>query len=61
MLSYFDESGLARAHAQAARKRVVKTFSLDRMVDRYQRLYSELLHVNRAAAPFADSVAKPRP
>ena len=61
MLDYFDDPVRARDHAQAARNRVVQTFSLDRMVERYQRLYSDLLYVHPTAAPLADSVAKPRP
>ena len=61
ILDYFDDPDRARSHAQAARKRVVQTFSLDRMVDRYQRLYSDLLHVHPATPRLADSVAKPGP
>jgi sugar transferase (PEP-CTERM/EpsH1 system associated) len=58
MLRYFDDASLARAHAQAARARVVQVFSLDRMVDRYHRLYSDLVHSHHPTG-LADTVAKP--
>lgn len=58
MLRYFDDAELARSHAQAARARVVQVFSLDRMVDRYHRLYSDLVHTHNPAG-FGDTVAKP--
>jgi sugar transferase (PEP-CTERM/EpsH1 system associated) len=40
---YVTDSGLRRAHGEAARARVVQNFSLDSMVARYLALYDELL------------------
>jgi sugar transferase (PEP-CTERM/EpsH1 system associated) len=40
---YVTDSGLRRAHGEAARARVVQNFGLDSMVARYLALYDELL------------------
>jgi sugar transferase (PEP-CTERM/EpsH1 system associated) len=58
ILRYFDDKTLARAHARAGRARVVHLFSLDRMVERYHRLYSDLVHTHNPAG-LSDTVAKP--
>ncbi|HEX4524115.1 MAG TPA: TIGR03088 family PEP-CTERM/XrtA system glycosyltransferase [Casimicrobiaceae bacterium] len=41
--AYFTAPGLSRDHGQAARRRVERKFNLDRMVENYHRLYSDLL------------------
>jgi sugar transferase (PEP-CTERM/EpsH1 system associated) len=43
MTRYVEDTGLRRAHAQAARTLVLKEFTLERMVERYLALYDELL------------------
>ena len=58
LLRYSADSDLARSHAAAARERVVQLFSLEGMVDRYHRLYSELVYAHASPA-FIDTVAKP--
>jgi glycosyltransferase involved in cell wall biosynthesis len=40
---YFAAPGLAREHGQAARRRVERQFNLERMVENYHRVYSDLL------------------
>jgi sugar transferase (PEP-CTERM/EpsH1 system associated) len=59
MEGYVDDPRSAAAHGEAGRQRVVQRFSLDRMVDRYQRLYLDLATrataghgVGRAGATF---------
>ena len=49
LLRYFEHAELARAHGRAARKRVESVFSLERMLDRYHRLYSDLVDDRRTA------------
>jgi sugar transferase (PEP-CTERM/EpsH1 system associated) len=41
--AYFAAPGLAREHGQAARRRVERKFNLERMVENYHRVYSDLL------------------
>jgi sugar transferase (PEP-CTERM/EpsH1 system associated) len=41
--AYFAAPGRAREHGQAARRRVERKFNLERMVENYHRLYSDLL------------------
>ena len=53
MLKYFDDVALARQHGHAARDRVERSFSLDRMVDSYHHLYLTELQASRGAAPQA--------
>ncbi len=43
ILEYFRDAGLARRHAQAARLRAERHFSLDRMVAEYNQLYEREL------------------
>ena len=50
MVAYFDDPATARRMAAAGRRRVERSFSLDRMVERYHRLYSELLRNRHRAA-----------
>ena len=40
---YFAAPGMARDHGQAARRRVERKFNLERMVENYHRVYSDLL------------------
>jgi sugar transferase (PEP-CTERM/EpsH1 system associated) len=51
--AYFQKPGLARDHGQAARRRVERTFNLERMVENYHRVYSDLLagRANPVEAP----------
>jgi sugar transferase (PEP-CTERM/EpsH1 system associated) len=51
ILGYFHDPVLGARHGRAARQRVERRFSLERMVDQYERLYSEL--VLRSAAGVA--------
>jgi len=41
--AYFASPGLAREHGQAGRRRVERKFNLERMVENYHRVYSDLL------------------
>ncbi|MGZ9075939.1 MAG: glycosyltransferase, partial [Burkholderiaceae bacterium] len=50
ILSYFESPPLARRQGRAARHRVEGTFSLDRMVDNYHRLYLAALRSGGQAA-----------
>jgi glycosyltransferase involved in cell wall biosynthesis len=51
MLAYFDDPALAARHGHAARLRAEREFSLERMVDRYHRLYTSVLTPRTAATP----------
>ena len=42
MARYLDEPGLAQVHGEAGRNRVLREFSLDTMLRRYERLYDGL-------------------
>lgn len=53
VLSYFDDASLARRHGRAARARIERSFSLDRMVDSYHQMYLNELQSSRGAAPRA--------
>ena len=50
ILSYFENPALARRHGRAARYRVERNFSLDRMVDSYHQLYLAALRNSDHAA-----------
>jgi glycosyltransferase involved in cell wall biosynthesis len=50
---YVDDDALARAHGRAARQRAEQRFSLERMVERYHRLYTTLVQSDVAPAPAA--------
>jgi sugar transferase (PEP-CTERM/EpsH1 system associated) len=58
--AYFATPGLARQHGQAARRRVERRFSLERMVEDYDRVYAGLLRTRRPAYSGA-AAAAPRP
>jgi sugar transferase (PEP-CTERM/EpsH1 system associated) len=58
--AYFGAPGLARQHGQAARRRVERRFSLERMVEDYDRVYAGLLRTRRLAHSGA-AAAAPRP
>jgi glycosyltransferase involved in cell wall biosynthesis len=44
ILAYLDDSVVAERHGRAGRQRVESRFSLERMVERYHRLYTKALH-----------------
>ncbi|MGZ8254634.1 MAG: glycosyltransferase, partial [Burkholderiaceae bacterium] len=44
LLAYFLDPATARRHGAGGRQRVVNSFSLQGMVDRYHELYSRALH-----------------
>lgn len=50
MLRYAHEDGLRHAHAEAARARAVREFSLERMLADYATLYTQCAFGRRAAA-----------
>ena len=58
--SYFAAPGLAREHGEAARRRVERRFSLERMVEDYDRVYSGLLRARRAGVSGTSAAARPR-
>ena len=51
ILVYFDDPAAARRHGKAGRRHVEQHFSLERMVQRYERLYLDLLRVPAHARP----------
>ena len=58
--AYFTTPELARQHGQAGRRRVERRFSLERMVDDYDRVYTGLLRAHRPVRSAA-AAAAPRP
>ena len=51
IIRYFENPALARQHGSAGRTRIEQSFSLDRMVDRYEELYlAEIRAAGRLAA-----------
>jgi sugar transferase (PEP-CTERM/EpsH1 system associated) len=58
--AYFAAPELAREHGQAARRRVERRFSLERMVEDYDRVYAGLLRT-RAAERAGTAAASARP
>ena len=58
--AYFTTPALARQHGQAGRRRVERRFSLERMVDDYDRVYTGLLRTHRPVRSAA-AAAAPRP
>jgi len=50
ILGYFRDPPLGVRHGRAGRQRVERRFSLERMVDQYDRLYSELIVGSRLDA-----------
>ncbi len=53
IVAYFGDPMLAERHGRAGRQRVERKFSLERMVEQYHGLYTELLHRPAARAPAA--------
>ena len=60
MVAYFDDPATARRHGRTGRQLVERRFSLDRMVERYHRLYSELLRNRISAASETHATAPGR-
>ncbi len=62
ILRYFDDPSLTRKHGRAGRNRVEESFSLDRMVEAYHRLYlAELGSKHRVATrPISESPSAER-
>ena len=58
IIGYFADSACARRHGRAGRQRAESRFSLERMVERYHRLYSMLLHEHAAARNEAQPAAR---
>jgi sugar transferase (PEP-CTERM/EpsH1 system associated) len=58
--AYFAAPDLARQHGQAGRRRVERRFSLERMVEDYDRVYAGLLRTHRPVRSSA-AAAAPRP
>jgi sugar transferase (PEP-CTERM/EpsH1 system associated) len=58
--AYFAAPELARQHGQAGRRRVGRRFSLERMVEDYDRVYAGLLRTHRSVHSGA-ATAAPRP
>jgi len=44
IVGYFSDPATARSHGRAGRDRAARQFSLERMVEQYHALYTELLH-----------------
>jgi glycosyltransferase involved in cell wall biosynthesis len=55
--AYFSAPGLAREHGQAARRRAERRFSLERMVDDYDRVYAGVLAAREAKGSAAAAAA----
>ena len=58
--AYFAAPELARQHGQAGRRRIERRFSLERMIDDYDRVYTGLLRAHQPARSAA-ATAAPRP
>ena len=58
IVAYFAEPATARQHGRAGRDRVERGFSLDRMVERYSVLYSNILGLDRAESAPAGRVPR---
>jgi sugar transferase (PEP-CTERM/EpsH1 system associated) len=50
IVGYFADPAMAREHGRDGRQRVERAFSLSRMVERYNRLYTELLGFDPAGS-----------
>jgi len=44
IVGYFSDPATARSHGRAGRERAARQFGLERMVEQYHALYTELLH-----------------
>jgi glycosyltransferase involved in cell wall biosynthesis len=60
MVQYMSDPAMAVRHGRAGRQVAERRFSLDRMVDDYHRLYSELVERRTLAVPGARGVARDR-
>jgi len=60
MVAYFDDPSTARRHGRTGRQLVERRFSLDRMVEGYHRLYSELLRNRKSTASETHAAASGR-
>jgi sugar transferase (PEP-CTERM/EpsH1 system associated) len=60
MIRYFTDPATATGDGQSGRQVVERRFSLDRMVDDYHRLYSELVQRRTFAVPGTRGVARDR-
>ena len=58
VLAYFDDSVTARRHGRAGRQRAEGRFSLERMVERYHRLYTKALQERAAGRAEARAAAR---
>ena len=58
MVAYFNDPATARRHGRAGRQRAETRFSLQRMVERYHRLYTQVAHVDAPDASKAPSPAR---
>lgn len=58
IVSYFADPACARRHGRAGRQIVERNFSLDRMIERYHRLYSGL---TQPARPFPQELRSSMP
>jgi len=57
IVTYFTDPVTARRHGRAGRQRAETRFSLQRMVERYHRLYTQLAHVD---APHSEAPSAAR-
>ncbi|NDP41105.1 MAG: TIGR03088 family PEP-CTERM/XrtA system glycosyltransferase [Aromatoleum sp.] len=60
IVGYFGDPATARRHGRAGRQLVLQRFSLERMVERYHRLYTSLLP-ERSFGPQATATTTPPP
>jgi sugar transferase (PEP-CTERM/EpsH1 system associated) len=60
MVRYMSDPAMAARHGRAGRQVIERRFSLDRMVDDYHRLYSELAARRTSAVPGTRAVARDR-
>jgi len=57
IVRYFADPATAREHGRSGRQRAERRFALDRMIEDYHRLYTELVH--RRAPAIAGAHAAP--
>jgi sugar transferase (PEP-CTERM/EpsH1 system associated) len=58
IVPYFNDPATARRHGRGGRQRAETRFSLQRMVERYHRLYTQVAHVDAPEASKAPSAAR---
>lgn len=58
ILAYFDDPATAERHGRAGRQRAESRFSLERMVERYHRLYTKALHKQASNLAEAHTAAR---